>query len=137
MKAYLAVKYHEDHYNRDRIEGICAVLEKLGCKTFCATRDLEQWGTVALTPQELMIRSFEMIESCDIVVVDLTEKGVGVGIEAGYSCARGIPILTIAQTGSHISETLRGISSTVLTYEHFCDLEISLEGFGNQQVLSG
>jgi len=30
------------------------------------------------------------------MVVDLTEKGVGVGIEAGYARARGIPIVTIA-----------------------------------------
>jgi len=57
-----------------------------------------------------------------VVLVDLTEKGVGLGIEAGYAYANGIPIVTIAQTGADISETLRGIASTVFFYTDYTDL---------------
>ena len=122
VKAYLAIKYHADHANRSRIEGITAVLAKLGYETVCVTRDLEQWGTVSFTPEDLMTRSFAAIDACDILVVDLTEKGVGVGIEAGYAYARGIPIITIAQTRASLSDTLRGISSAVVQYTQYNDL---------------
>ena len=70
-----------------------------------------------------MQKSFEAIDACDLVIVDLTEKGVGIGIEAGYAYARHIPIVTIAQTGSDISETLRGISDEVWFYQTYSDLE--------------
>jgi nucleoside 2-deoxyribosyltransferase len=122
LKVYLAVKYHADHANRSRIEGITTVLEAMGYETVCVTRDLEQWGAVSFTPGTLMARSFDAIDACDFMVVDLTEKGVGVGIEAGYAHARHVPIITIAQTGAPISETLRGISKAVFSYAHYRDL---------------
>jgi nucleoside 2-deoxyribosyltransferase len=123
MKAYLAIKYHADFANRNRIEGLLAVLENIGYQTFCAVKDLEGWGTISHTPDVLMRKSFELIDDCDVMVVDLTEKGVGVGIEAGYAFAKNKPIITIAQNGSPISETLRGISSLITTYEHLSDLK--------------
>ncbi|MDF1513696.1 MAG: nucleoside 2-deoxyribosyltransferase [Anaerolineae bacterium] len=121
-KAYLAIKYHADHANCSRIEGIIKALETSGFYTVCITRDLEQWGRVQFAADELMARSLAAIDTCDVIVVDLTEKGVGIGIEAGYAYAREIPIITIAQTGSDISATLRGISTWLKTYKHYSDL---------------
>jgi len=122
MQAYLAIKYHADHNNRDRIESLSAVLEAHGIATICIARDLEQWGTIHFSPDELMEKSFEAIDACDLLIVDLTEKGVGIGIEAGYAYAKCIPIITIAQAGSDISETLRGISSQIDSYQQYDDL---------------
>ncbi len=65
---------------------------------------------------------FEVIDSSQVVVIDLTEKGVGIGIEAGYTDAKEIPIITIAEYGSDISATLRGISQRVILYKNFDDL---------------
>jgi nucleoside 2-deoxyribosyltransferase len=122
MRAYIAIKYHTDHGNRERIEGISAALERQGFETVCITRDLEKWGEVRSNPGTLMQQTFSEIDTSDVVVVDLTEKGVGVGIEAGYAFAKHIPVVTIARTGSDISETLRGISQEVLLYDQYDDL---------------
>jgi nucleoside 2-deoxyribosyltransferase len=54
----------------------------------------------------------------------LTEKGVGLGIEAGYAYAKGIPIITIVKSGSDISETLVGISKKIFLYNNIEDLAI-------------
>jgi hypothetical protein len=43
-------------------------------------------------------------------------KGVGLGIEAGFAFARGIPVLAAARAGSDISATLQGISARVCLY---------------------
>ena len=122
MKAYLAIKYHPDNANRPRIEGISAVLKSCGFETVCLARDVECWGQVQLDPAELMTRSFAELDDCDVAVVDLSEKGVGVGIEAGYAYARQIPILTIAAHGADVPTTLRGISREVFQYRQFDDL---------------
>lgn len=116
MKAYLAIKYHPNNSNRPLIEAISAALERCGFETACIVRDVEKWGQVRLNPQALMARTFAEMETSDVVVVDLSEKGVGVGIEAGYAYARNIPIITVARQGSDISTTLLGISRQVFRY---------------------
>lgn len=70
--------------------------------------------------------TFDKIDICDLVIIDLTEKGVGLGVEAGYAYAKGIPIITIATSGSDISETLEGISNNIIFYNNIEDLEILL-----------
>jgi nucleoside 2-deoxyribosyltransferase len=132
MKAYIAIKYHADNRNRECIEAIAAALEERDYQTVCIVRDVEDWGRAQLSPEALMVRSFEEIDSSDLVVVDLTEKGVGLGIEAGYAHARGIPVVTIARRGADISQTLQGISHQVLWYEGWDDLKRVVSEIGNR-----
>ncbi len=122
MRAYLAIKYHPDQQNRAQIEKLTTLLADQGVQTICIARDVEHWGTVELTPPKLMDISFAEIDACDIVIVELSEKGVGLGIEAGYAYAQGIPVVTIARRGADVSATLRGISTTVFQYETYEEL---------------
>ena len=110
MKAYISIKYRADNGNKDCIEKISSALERNGIETVCIARDIEKWGQVQLSPHELMQRTFAEIDSSHLVVVDLTEKGVGLGIEAGYAYAEQIPIVVITRKGSDISATLQGIA---------------------------
>ena len=122
MRAYISIKYREDNGNKDCIKKISSALEQNDFETVCITRDIERWGKIELSPEELMQRTFAEIDSSDLIVVDLTEKGVGLGIEAGYAYAKGIPVVVIAKTGSDISATLRGISQQLFLYDEFDDL---------------
>lgn len=122
MKAYLGIKFHEDNSNRLLIESISAALESCGYECICVTRDVEQWGAKHFSPEVLMARTFEIIDSCDIAIIELSEKGVGLGIEAGYAFAQNKPLYTIAQTGSDISTTIDGISTEVFLYQGMDDL---------------
>ena len=137
MKAFISIKYHADHRNRERIEAISSVLEEGGYQTVCIVRDVEQWGRVQLSPDALMARTFEEIDSSDLVVIDLTEKGVGVGIEAGYAHAMGIPVVVIARKGADISKTLQGISRAVFWYEGWDELQELVKGGGAGAEASG
>lgn len=122
-KAYLAIKYYEDQRNRDKIERLTTLLVAHGVETICVARDVEQWGAVHLAPPVLMEISFGEIEASDVVIVELSEKGVGLGIEAGYAYARRIPIITLARQGADISTTLEGISSDVFLYSSYDALD--------------
>jgi 2'-deoxynucleoside 5'-phosphate N-hydrolase len=64
-----------------------------------------------------------LIRSSDVLLLEFSEKGVGLGIEAGFAHASGKRIVVIAKTGSEISDTLAGISSEI----HFYDAETDLE----------
>ena len=108
MNAYLGIKYHADHRNRDQINFLSSLIEEFGFSVTCITRDIEAWGKVSFTPDELMEKTFQIIEDSDVVIIDLSEKGVGLGIEAGYAYSRDIPVIAIANK-TDISTTLLGI----------------------------
>ncbi len=85
-------------------------------------RDLEDWGKTVFPEQELMQKSLQMLKASDACLVEISEKGVGVGLEAGYAHAIGIPIIVVAKRGTDIPETLSGIAQEILFYETFDDL---------------
>lgn len=122
MKAYIGIKYHKDYRNKPTVDSISDALGKSEYDTSCIVRDVQSNKEAKYTPDELMKLTFEEIDKCNLVVIDLTEKGVGVGIEAGYAFAKGIPVITIAQKGADISETLTGISERVLFYDNIEDI---------------
>ena len=122
MRAFLSIKYHDNHQNRPLIETISSAFADMGIEIVCIVRDIEQWGTVHISAAELMKKTFEVIDSCAFVLVDVTEKGVGIGIEAGYAYAKKKPIFTIASVNADISETLKGISTKTLRYNELADL---------------
>lgn len=121
MKVFISIKYREDNSNKDCIEKISSALERNGFETVCITRDIEKWGQIQLSPLELMKKTFAEVDSSQLIVVDLTEKGVGLGIEAGYAHAKEIPIVVIARSGSDISTTLQGIARKLFFYDEFED----------------
>ena len=86
------------------------------------TRDYENWAKIKFTPKELMELTFKEIEKSDILIADITEKGVGIGIEAGYAFAKRKPVIVIAKEGSDIPNTLRGIAKKVVFYKKAEDL---------------
>jgi nucleoside 2-deoxyribosyltransferase len=68
--------------------------------------------------------SFREIDRSDLVVLEMSEKGVGLGIEAGYAHARDIPIIVLIKAGREVSTTLAGIAAHIIAYEAYEDIRI-------------
>ena len=117
MKIFLAIKFHEDSSNRELIEQISASLVSSGNEVVVMARDYEKWGKVKLSPKELMVLTFKHIDESDMLVVEFSEKGVGLGVEAGYAYAKRVPIVVVARTGSDISNTIQGVAKEVVFYD--------------------
>lgn len=117
MKTYLAIKFKEDGSNRELIERLSKRLEQGGIETVVFYRDYENWGEKKFEPKELMHLAHEATNACEAVLIEFSEKGVGLGIEAGYAHAKGKPVHVIAATGSEISDTLRGIAASITFYD--------------------
>ena len=84
--------------------------------TACVARDFEQWGQVSFDAHDLMQRALEAIHRSAAVVVEFTEKGVGLGIEADYAAALDIPVFVLLRPEAEMSTTLVGISTDVFRY---------------------
>jgi nucleoside 2-deoxyribosyltransferase len=125
MKVFISIKYHSDSANHERIDALINLARHHGMQPVCIPANIILNGFPLTDAHELMRRTFMELRDSNLMIVDLTEKGVGVGIEAGYARARGIPIATIAAADSEISETLAGISDRVFYYENW----EALDGF--------
>lgn len=115
-KAYLGIKYYKDHRNRHVIDLLSSILLDLDVQTVCIARDIEQWGKMELHPQALMKASLEQIRQSDLVILEMTEKGVGLGIEAGYAAGTGKPLIVLTNNKKTMSTTLLGIADAVIEY---------------------
>lgn len=129
MTIYLAIKFHEDFSNRAFIESVAGAIEKAGHKTIVAVRDFEEWGTKKFTNQQIMMQDFQAIREADMLVVEFSEKGVGLGIATGYAKALGKPVLVIAKTGSDISQTIEGSADRVIFYDASDELVAMFKSF--------
>lgn len=134
MKIYFGIKYYEDCSNRENIEEILSLLESKGYETYCVVRDMEDWGDYQYQPEQLMKETFEQIDKADILLIEFSEKGTGLGIEAGYGYAKSKPIIIIAKEGAEISKTLEGISTKIIAYRDINDLESKLHKVIEQQI---
>lgn len=112
MKIYLAIKYHSNNLNRHHIESLTQHLETQGHRVICAVRDFESWGTKSFNSKELLLKAFDAIKESDLVLIEATEKGMGVGIETGY--ARAYPELCPGRRMSHSAASANNISSQLI-----------------------
>ena len=124
MKLFLSIKFYKDASNLGLIRKIISAGKKQGHVVRCIFTDYEDDGKKSFPPKELMQLAFEEIKKCDALVVEFSEKGVGLGIEAGYAFSKGLPIFVIAKKEADVSGTLMGIAKKVVLYDSDEDLEL-------------
>ncbi|MGY0218414.1 nucleoside 2-deoxyribosyltransferase [Endozoicomonadaceae bacterium StTr2] len=120
---YFGIKYHPDNSNRDVIEAFEKCFSKHGYESYCVARDLEQWGAASFSAQDIMQDTFAKIDASDLVVVDVTEKGIGLGIEAGYAKAKGKALIIVARDSVEVSTTIKGIADQIIFFNNISEIE--------------
>lgn len=76
--------------------------------------------------KNLMKFALKKIDESDLVIAELSNKPIGVGLEAGYAKAKGKKIIYIHKTGSELSTTVNGVSDIKIEYENIPHLFIQL-----------
>lgn len=136
MKAFLSIKFWGDDRNREWVEGVISAINGAGYDVFCFRRDAEEWGKITFTPEEMMKLTFETIDSSDLLIADVADWPIGVGIEAGYAYAKGIPVICICPETKTIANTVGGISKRIIKYTNYEDLRTKLTAFDIRSVLN-
>ncbi|MFA6250124.1 MAG: nucleoside 2-deoxyribosyltransferase [Candidatus Shapirobacteria bacterium] len=126
MIAYLIIKYYPDNRNGRQIENLAKTFKKLGMEVIVGVDELNKMGSLIKSPKALMAEAFKLIDRADMVIVEFSEKGVGIGVEAGYAFAKGKTVIVIAKEKTQISETMEGIANQVVYYNDINDLEVKI-----------
>ncbi|MDP2919313.1 MAG: nucleoside 2-deoxyribosyltransferase, partial [Dehalococcoidia bacterium] len=123
MRAFLSIKFCGDNRNKEHVEAVISAITSAGFEVFCFMRDAEKWGTERFTPEEMMKKTFTEIDNSDIVIADVADWPIGVGVEAGYSYAKGIPVICICPAKKSLANTVAGIANKVVRYIDYNDLK--------------
>lgn len=122
-KAFMSLKFYDGDVTQKKVDELTEALKNAEIENFVMVRDVEKYGEVHIESKNLMRDyAFPEMESSDMLIVEFSEKGVGLGVGAGYAFAKGIPIYIIAKTGSDISTTIGGLAEEIIFYDKPEDL---------------
>ena len=68
--------------------------------------------------KEMMRIAFEEIDRSDFLIIELSKKAIGVGVEVGYAFAKGKPIIYIKRKNTNYSTTVAGCSDIIIEYKN-------------------
>jgi len=124
LHSFFALKFHEGDEDKAKVEAIEKALNKAGITITLIARDVEKWGKAEIPKDKTLMTdyAFPAMRQCDCNIIEFSEKGVGLGINAGYCYAIGKPIFVIAKTGSDISTTISNLATRVIFYDSPDDL---------------
>ena len=124
LHSFFALKFHDGEEDKAKIETIEKALNEAGITITVMARDVEKWGEAVIPEGKTLMTdyAFPAMRQCDCNIIEFSEKGVGLGINAGYCYAIGKPIFVIAKTGSDISTTISNLATQVLFYDEPEDL---------------
>lgn len=124
INVFMSLKFHDGEEDKIKIDKLTEALLKAGIKNTVMARDVEKYGEATLPKgKKLMIDyAFPAMKASDMIIIEFSEKGVGLGIGAGYCYANNVPIYVIAKTGSDISLTMENLATKVIFYNDYNDI---------------
>lgn len=123
-KAYLSIGFQNRQLMSEEIETIKQVLSgfNIGLFVFVDTYHFKPGQE-----KEMMQQAFADIDSADLLIAEVSEKAIGVGIEIGYAVAKQKPVIYLRNTRAEHSTTAAGAASVAICYTNTEDLTQKLK----------
>ena len=123
MRAYISVSYSKIHSLRNILNCISATLNENNIEPFIFC---DHYSFDIADEQAMMQQALADIDRCDLLIAEVSDKAIGIGVEAGYAKGKQKPVLYLRQKDCEHSSTLSGISDYSIVYNGTDDLEQQL-----------
>ncbi len=123
--AYLSIGYANRASLQPEIDAIRQALLKGGIHLFIF---VDHYRFSPEQEKEMMKQAFTDINNADLLMAEVSNKAIGVGIEIGYAAGRGKPVIYLRHVSAEHSTTAAGSASKVIVYENPGDLALKMEG---------
>lgn len=114
------------------LEVIETTLKECGFQTFLPHRDIHKWGGVYIEPNLVTKKSFEALNSCDLLVT-YPEKSAGANIELGWASALNKKIIIFVhekEKPSLMQMGLNGLTDTqIIRFRDIMDMKLKLREY--------
>ncbi|MBI5372818.1 MAG: nucleoside 2-deoxyribosyltransferase [Sphingobacteriales bacterium] len=133
MKAYISVSFDKRKLLDPEIRAITDTLTEYEI-SYLVFVDLYKFDLAG--EREMMKQAMSEIDDCDLLIAETSDKGIGIGIEAGYAKAKGKTVIYLRQKDREHSTTLSGISDFQVIYPDTADLKKQLAAVISKLIIS-
>jgi nucleoside 2-deoxyribosyltransferase len=126
MQAYIAISIRNRHLLEATLQSVSEVLRSFNINPFIF---IDHYHFTAAQENEMMMEAFKRIDESDLFIAELTQKAIGVGVEAGYAVAKEKPLIYLRQQDAEHSTTIAGISTQQIFYKTIGDLKSDLTAY--------
>ena len=116
MRVFLSTKFSPEEDNRKQIEEIISAIEASGAEVYCFAKNTLLWGDVMFRAEEMMELTMAEIDKSDVLIADVSDWPIGVGVEAGYAYAKGKPVICVCRREKRLATTVTGLTPHVIRY---------------------
>jgi nucleoside 2-deoxyribosyltransferase len=113
MQAYISISYDTRKQSDPIIKTIADALQQSNFTPFVFgdnySFDLSQ-------ERQMMRQAFADIDNSGLLIAEVSEKAIGIGVEVGYALAKGIPVIYIRRATAEHSTTVSGASDFQIVY---------------------
>jgi nucleoside 2-deoxyribosyltransferase len=118
-KAYLSIGYQNRQQLNAETETIRKVLASFQIELFVF---VDEYRFPAQEEKQMMQQAFKEIAASDLLIAEVSEKAIGVGIEIGYAIALKKPVIYLRNKEAEHSTTAAGSADHSIIYKNLPDL---------------
>ena len=119
MNAFVALSFNHRHELAPVIDTVTRTLASFEIEAFAF---VYEYTFNPKHSKQMMQTSFQHIHDCDLLIAEVSHKGIGIGIEIGYATALGKPVYAIRHATAEPSTTAEGTATRTLIYQDTTDL---------------
>jgi nucleoside 2-deoxyribosyltransferase len=123
MKAYISISYSKRLAFEAEVNTIRKVLETHRVESFIF---VDYFKFVNGQERQMMKEALKRLDECDLLIAETSDKAIGIGVEACYAKAKGIPVIYLRREDAEHSTTVAGISDVQIIYHDINDLSDQL-----------
>ncbi|SRR6266700_4654686 len=120
MQAYISISYSKRKQLDEELRAIIESLTRLNISAFVF---VDRYSFGAGQEHEMMTRAFAAIDLSDLLIAEVSDKAIGIGVEVGYAKARGKTIIYVRRATAEHSSTVSGASDFQVIYNNVDDLQ--------------
>jgi nucleoside 2-deoxyribosyltransferase len=130
MQAYIAISYKKRKQLQPELDAIKEVLKQYSIIPFVFVDNYnfktEQEKPALSADREMMQAAFAEIDKCDLLIAEVSDKAIGIGIEVGYAKAKNKPVIYLRHVYAEHSTTVSGSSDYTVIYADTSKLQKQL-----------
>lgn len=123
MKAYISISYNKKEDFSEEIKIIKDALNEYHIIPFVFA---EKYLFATTQEKEMMQQALADIDDSDFLIAEVSDKAIGIGVEAGYAKAMNKTVIYIRNKNAEHSTTISGVSDYSIFYNDIYDLKTSL-----------
>jgi len=124
MLAYISISFSRRQLLNAELQVIIDALHSCNMEAFVF---VDHYRFEKVQEQEMMRQAFADIDSCDLLIAEVSEKAIGIGVEVGYAKAKGKPVIYLRKSNAEHSTTVAGASDYQVVYKDLNELLVLLK----------